>query len=173
MKTAVSIAIAAILWMYAEHPGHIRKQAFLMALTTKSDSMTYPAKHISVSINRPAADVYQFASNPENFPKWVAFVTKITRQGDEWLAESTLGNIRIKFPPQNNFHVIDHDVTLPNGHVITNPMRVIDNNNKGCEFIFTLFRRSGVTEDEFNKDVMSVTKDLQKLKKIMEVDHKK
>lgn len=167
MKTAVSIAIAAILWMYAEHPGHIRKQASLMALTTKSDSMTYPAKHISVSINRPAADVYQFASNPENFPKWVAFVTKITRQGDEWLAESTLGNIRIKFPPQNNFHVIDHDVTLPNGETITNPMRVIPN-NKGCEFIFSLFWKPGRTEVDFNEDVKAVTKDLQKLKKLME-----
>jgi uncharacterized membrane protein len=31
--------------------------------------MTFMAKHISVSINRPAAQVYEFASNPENMPK--------------------------------------------------------------------------------------------------------
>lgn len=167
MKIAISIAVTAILLMSAEHPRPAGKTIPLTVSTNKSDSMTYPTKHISVSINRPAADVYQFVSNPENFPKWVAFVTKITRQGDEWIAESTLGNIRIKFPPQNNFRVIDHDVTLPNGDVITNPMRVIDN-NKGCEFIFTLFRRPGVTEDDFNNDVMSVTKDLQKLREIME-----
>jgi hypothetical protein len=46
-------------------------------------------------------------------------------------------------------------------------MRIIPN-NQGCEFIFTLFRRPGVTENDFNKDVKSVTKDLQKLKEIME-----
>jgi uncharacterized membrane protein len=35
-------------------------------------SMTFMAKHISVSINRPAGQVYEFASNPENLPKWAA-----------------------------------------------------------------------------------------------------
>jgi uncharacterized membrane protein len=34
--------------------------------------MTFMAKHISVSINRSAAQVYEFASNPENLPKWAA-----------------------------------------------------------------------------------------------------
>jgi uncharacterized membrane protein len=36
----------------------------------KEMSMTFMAKHISVSINRSAAQVYEFASNPENLPKW-------------------------------------------------------------------------------------------------------
>ena len=30
--------------------------------------MTFMAKHISVSIERRAAEVYEFASNPENPP---------------------------------------------------------------------------------------------------------
>ena len=38
----------------------------------KEMSMTFMAKHISVSINRSAAQVYEFASNPENLPKWAA-----------------------------------------------------------------------------------------------------
>lgn len=168
MKTLFSIAfIPIIVASFAKSKPATQEIYLKESATNKSDSMTYPIKHISASINRPAADVYQFASNPENFPKWVAFVKTITRQGDYWIAESSLGNIRIKFPPQNDFRVIDHDVTLPNGDVITNPMRIIPN-NQGCEFIFTLFRRPGVTENDFNKDVKSVTKDLQKLKEIME-----
>jgi hypothetical protein len=30
--------------------------------------MTFIAKHLSVSIERSAADVYEFASDPENLP---------------------------------------------------------------------------------------------------------
>ncbi len=166
MKTLFSIAFI-IVTGFAKFKPATQEIYLKEPATNKPDTMTYPIKHISVSINKPATDVYQFASNPENFPKWVAFVKTITRQGDYWIAESSLGNIRIKFPPQNDFRVIDHDVTLSNGDVITNPMRVIPN-NKGCEFVFTLFRRPGVTEDDFNKDIKSVTKDLQKLKEIME-----
>jgi len=43
----------------------------------KELSMTFMAKHISVSINRPATQVYEFASNPENLPKWTG--------GTQWL----------------------------------------------------------------------------------------
>lgn len=129
--------------------------------------MTYPVKIISVSINKPAAEVYAFASNPENFPKWIAFIKSMTRQGDIWLAETDLGNIQIRFVPNNEFGVIDHDVTLPDGETINNPMRVIPNKN-GSEFIFTLFWRTNKTEKEFNEDAQAVTKDLQKLKQIME-----
>jgi hypothetical protein len=131
------------------------------------ETMTYPAKHISVSVHRPAADVYQFAANPENFPKWVAFVKSLTKQGDSWVGETTLGTIKIKFTPQNDFGIIDHQVTLPTGETVGNHMRVITNNN-GCEFIFTLFRLPGRTDEEFKEDANAVTKDLQSLKAIME-----
>jgi hypothetical protein len=35
-------------------------------------SMMFKSVHISVSINLPADQVYEFASNPENLPKWAA-----------------------------------------------------------------------------------------------------
>jgi hypothetical protein len=133
----------------------------------KTDSMTYPVKNISVSINRPANEVYQFTSNPENFPKWVEFVKSITKQGEIWIGKTNNGDIKIKFAAPNNFGVIDHQVTLPDGVTVNNPMRVIAN-NKGSEFTFTLFWLPNRTEDEFNKDAKAVTGDLQKLKEIME-----
>jgi len=114
--------------------------------------MSHPVKNINVSINKPAKDVYQFASNPENFPKWVQFVKSITRQNDSWTAQTDLGTIRMKFAPQNEFGIIDHHVTLANGDTIYNPMRVIPN-NKGCEFIFTLFWLPGRSETKL-KEIM-------------------
>jgi len=129
--------------------------------------MTYPVKNISVSINKPAKNVYQFASNPENFPKWVQFVKSIIRKDDSWIAQTDLGTIKMEFAPQNESGIIDHHVTLANGNTVYNPMRVLAN-NKGCEFIFTLFWLPGRSETEFNEDAKAVTNDLHKLKEIME-----
>jgi hypothetical protein len=132
-----------------------------------SNAMTYPVKNISISINKPAAEVYSFASNPENFPKWIDFIKSMSSQGDIWIGKTDLGDIQIKFGPRNDFGIIDHHVTFTNGETVYNPMRVIAN-NKGCEFSFTLFWMPGKTEKEFNEDAKAVTNDLQTLKKILE-----
>lgn len=129
--------------------------------------MTYPAKNISVSINRSADEVYRFASRAENFPKWVAFVRSISKQGDLWIGKTDQGDIQIKWPEPNAFGILDHEVTLANGQTVNNPMRVIAN-NKGCEFVFTLFRMPGRTQAEFEEDAKAVAADLQTLKEMME-----
>lgn len=135
----------------------------------KANTITYPVKNISISINRPAEEVYQFASNPENFPKWISFIKSMTNQGDIWIGETDLGDIKIKLTPPNIFGIIDHQVTLSNGEAVNNPMRAVAN-NKGCEFIFTLFWMPNRTEEEFNEDANAVAQDLQQLKTILEQD---
>ena len=78
--------------------------------------MTFMAKHISVSINRSAAQVYEFASNPENLPKWAAGLSgSIKKVNEDWIAESPMGRVKVKFAEKNKFGVLDHDVTLPFG----------------------------------------------------------
>jgi hypothetical protein len=133
----------------------------------KANTTTYPVKNISISINRSAAEVYQFASNPEHFPKWVAFIKSMTKQEDIWIGKTDAGEIKIKFAPVNDFGIIDHEVTLSNGETVYVPMRAIAN-NKGCEFTFTLLRMPNRTDQEFNDDAKAVTADLQKLKEILE-----
>jgi hypothetical protein len=166
MKLNVSILILSSSMLVAWNDAFCQDST--LKPLTKTNSMTYPVKNISISINRSANEVYRFASNPENFPKWVAFVKSVSNQGkDIWLGKSDLGDIKIKWTPANDFGIIDHQVTLPTGETVNNPMRVISN-NKGCEFIFTLFRMPNRTEKQFTEDAEAVTKDLQKLKEIME-----
>jgi hypothetical protein len=82
----------------------------------KEISMTFMAKHISVSINRPAAQVYEFASNPENLPKWAAGLSgSIKKVNEDWVAEAPMGTVKVKFAEKNKFGVLDHDVTLSSG----------------------------------------------------------
>jgi uncharacterized protein YndB with AHSA1/START domain len=129
--------------------------------------VTNVVKHISVSINRSAEAVYEFASNPENFPRWVVMMESITRGNNVWLAQTKAGEIEITWPEQNEYYVLDHDVTFPDGNTVTNSMRIIKNDD-GCEFVFTLFQRPGVSASEFEDDAKLVLTDLLKLKSIME-----
>lgn len=130
--------------------------------------MTFTAKHISVSINRSAAQVYEFASNPENLPKWAAGLSgSIEKLDEEWLAESPMGTVKVKFAEKNKFGVLDHDVTLSSGTKFYNPMRVFPNND-GSELVFTVYRRPDVLDQEFAADAAAVEKDLAKLKTLLE-----
>lgn len=74
-----------------------------------------------------------------------------------------MGRVKVKFAEKNKFGGLDHDVTLPSGVKVYNPMRVFPNNN-GSELVFTLYRRSDVSDQEFEEDAKAVEKDLRKLK---------
>ncbi len=131
--------------------------------------MIFPAKQISVSINRPAIDVYNFMANPENLPKWAEGLSRstVTKVNDEWIADSPMGKVKIRFVEFNEFGILDHDVTLPSGEINHNPLRVVKNGN-GSEVIFTIFHLPQISNADFNDDIKLVEQDLKKLKTILE-----
>jgi hypothetical protein len=80
------------------------------------------AKHISLSIERSAAQVYEFASNTENLPQWAGGLGgSIKKVNDEWIAESPLARVKVNFAEKNKFGILDHDVTLSSGAKFSNP----------------------------------------------------
>ena len=125
--------------------------------------------HVSIFIARPPADVYEFASDPRNLPRWAAGLARsdVTRDGDGWIADAPFGRVRLTFAPRNPFGVMDHDVTLPSGETVHNPMRVVPNGD-GSEFVFTLFRRPGMSDAELASDREAVEGDLRTLKSLLE-----
>ena len=130
--------------------------------------MTFKSLNICISINRPADQVYEFVSNPENLPQWAAGLSgSIKNINGDWIAESPMGRVSIKFAERNKFGILDHDVTLPSGAKVHNPMRVLPNND-GSELIFTLYHRPDMSERMFAEDAKAVARDLEKLKSLLE-----
>jgi hypothetical protein len=128
----------------------------------------FNSRHVSISINNSTEKVYEFASDPENLPKWAAGVSgSIKNVNGEWIAESPMGMVKIKFADKNKFGILDHDVTLPSGETFYNPMRVFPNKG-GSELIFTLYRRPGMSDRDFRKDEEQIKADLEKLKALVE-----
>jgi len=126
------------------------------------------SRHISTQIDRPVADVYDYASDPSNLPTWAPGLGSSVELVDgQWTAESPMGRVTFAFVSRNEFGVLDHDVTLPSGETVYNPMRVIADGT-GCEVIFTLRRQPGMTDDDFARDADAVSADLAILQRVLE-----
>ncbi|MEU9222382.1 SRPBCC family protein [Streptomyces sp. NPDC048376] len=129
------------------------------------------SRHLSIRIDRTAADVYAYASNPANLPAWAhGLGTSIEKSADQWVAESSpLGRVTVTFTPPNDLGVLDHHVTLPSGETVHNPVRVIADGTRS-EVVFTLRRQPGTTDAAFERDADMVTADLARLKELLETD---
>lgn len=131
--------------------------------------MASRSRHIGVAIDRPASEVYEFAADPRNLPRWAAGLagSEPEYDGEQWSTDSPMGRVVFRFAPRNQLGVLDHDVTLPTGETVSNPLRVIPDGD-GCEVVFTLRRRPGMTDAEFESDAAAVAEDLDTLKALLE-----
>lgn len=128
-----------------------------------------PSRNLSISINRNANDVYDFVSVPENLRLWASGLGKsLHKVGDEWIAETQQGPVRIRFSERNEFGILDHWVSAGPGLEIYIPMRVLPNGS-GSELVFTLFRLPEMSDEEFAADAEWVMRDLAALKDLLEV----
>ena len=138
---------------------------------TRFGPMGSRSQHISIGIDRPVTVVYDVAADPQNLPKWAAGLagSRVEQDGEQWFTESPMGRVTFTFAPRNDFGVLDHNVTLPSGETVYNPLRVISDGN-GCEVIFTLRQRPEMTDEDFERDADAVAKDLIALKSLGETD---
>lgn len=133
---------------------------------------TREVRYVSIAIDVPPSEVYAFASEPRNLPRWASGLSdgSIQQVDGEWVATAPMGEVRIRFAGLNVFGVLDHDVTLETGATVHNPMRVVPN-GAGSEVVFTLFQLPGVSDEAFETDANIVANDLLALKRLLEDPH--
>jgi hypothetical protein len=130
--------------------------------------MPSESRQISEWIDRRAAEVYEYASDPANLPQWAPGLGNSVEKVDgHWFVETPSGRVGFAFVERNEFGVLDHEVTLPSGHVIYNPMRVIPDGD-ACEVVFSLRRLPDMSDEEFARDAGLVQADLTRLKNVVE-----
>lgn len=126
------------------------------------------SRHVSRVIAASPQDVYEFAVVPTNLPMWAAGLAQaeVKVQGEDLVVQSPMGEVRVRFVPRNDLGVLDHDVTLPSGTVVTNPLRVLAH-PEGAEVLFTV-RQLDLTDEEFERDCALVAQDLESLRSLLE-----
>ncbi|MEU8261487.1 SRPBCC family protein [Micromonospora sp. NPDC048999] len=130
--------------------------------------METESRHLSVYIGRPTGEVYAFAADPANLPRWAPGLGgPVVRIDDNWFVETPEGRVRVTFAPENEYGVLDHEVLTPSGETVYVPLRAIASGT-GCEVVFTLRRSPGMTDAEFERDAALVNGDLALLKKVLE-----
>jgi hypothetical protein len=125
-------------------------------------------RHVSTYIDRPAQEVYDYASDPTHLPEWApGLCSTVERVDGQWIAESPMGRVVLGWAPRNEFGVLDHHVTVSDGQTFYNPMRVTVNGT-GCEVVFSVRRQPDTSDADFDRDADAVLADLVALKKRME-----
>ncbi|WP_413451912.1 SRPBCC family protein [Georgenia phoenicis] len=128
------------------------------------------SRHISRVVAASPAVVYEYAADPANLPAWAAGLAEgeVRQEGDAVVVDSPMGRVEVTFVRRNPFGVLDHDVRLPSGEVVTNPVRVLAH-PEGAEVVFTL-RQLGLSDADFERDAAMVERDLEALARIVEGD---
>lgn len=132
--------------------------------------MTWAATNISRSLDADVATVSRVAGDPRNLPRWAAGLsTGIRHEGGRWLTDSPMGTVEVAFTGPTHLGILDHDVTLPDGTVVHNPLRVVPN-DAGSEITFTLFRRDGMSEADLAADAAAARDDLDRLAALLDTE---
>ena len=143
---------------------YIDTVSYAMSQETRSQEI----RKLSISINRAPAEVYEFLSQPENFPKWASGLgTALRQDGADWVVETPAGTARVRFSERNSHGVLDHAVRLPSGASVYVPLRVVPA-GAGCELVLTVFRRPEMSDEKFAADAEWVMRDLLTAKRILE-----
>ncbi len=130
--------------------------------------MILPSITKTVSIQAPVEKVFEFLSNPANWPLWAIVNVKAIRPSDDewWDMETPAGQAKLRIRPDAATGLLDHDFHAPDASW-TVPARVVPNGD-GSEFLLTFFQPPTFGDDFFKQQISLVDSELAKLKQIME-----
>ncbi|MCZ7428442.1 SRPBCC family protein [Micromonospora sp. WMMA1949] len=130
--------------------------------------MATDTRHLSVHIDRPVADVYAFAADPANLPRWAPGLGgSVVLVDGHWYVDTPEGRARLTFAPANEYGVLDHEVLTPSGETVYVPLRAIADGD-ATEVVFSLRRMPGMSDADFERDTALVEADLARLKAVLE-----
>jgi hypothetical protein len=139
--------------------------------------MTHEARTISITVQRPVAEVRAYLADPLNFAEWasglsggLAPLAEDSSQGSDptlWTAQSQQGEVTVRFSGNNDFGVADHWVFLPDGTTVYVPLRAVANGD-GTEVSLTLYRQPSMDDGKYREDGDWVERDLGRLKSVLE-----
>lgn len=126
------------------------------------------ARTVSISVERPADEVYAYLSDFERFPEWSLFITAVKKDGYRWLATTPAGQVTVWFTPPNPYRIADHRVRVNDKLEVNVPLRVVENGRAGSEVLFTVFRQKDMPDHAFEADLGLALADLTRLKGALE-----
>ena len=133
--------------------------------------MLPPARSVtkSVAIDRPAAEVHAYLSDPRNWPQWAVVNVLSVEPAPEpgwWHMRTPHGPGQLRIRGDVASGLLDHDFRDPQASW-TVPARVLSN-GRGAEFMMTFFQPEPLDDQEFDRQAALVDTELATLRAILE-----
>lgn len=126
------------------------------------------SRDIRQPVNHTVAEVMSVAADLTRLPEWAqGFAAGAEPDGDGWVIEAPFGRVRAVFDLDVEKGILDHDVTMPDGTVVHNRLRV-EPRPHGSDIVFTVLRLPGMTEAQLEADAAAVAADLRRLAELCE-----
>ena len=125
---------------------------------------------ITVSIDRPYAEVYAFCSEPMSFGRWNLLPGALLEPigGRDYLVDLPQGRRVMRFMAPNDLGVLDYEVREPSSQAgMVRPLRLIVNGS-GADLQMTWFQQPGVSDEQYRSEVEWLRSDLLRLKTFLE-----
>lgn len=128
------------------------------------------ARTLTVPIQRPIEDVYEFLVEPANLARWTT-VEPARRRPEQgplvWSFVGRYGEVFIHLTPVNPFFVLDYEVRRGPQTIHAASVRLI-RNGVGTVLIHTSVQQPLVSDDAFSSEAEWLQSDLLVLKSLLE-----
>ncbi len=137
-------------------------------------------RDVRQSVDRSVAEVMSVAADLSRLPEWAcgfaSGAERVLRRPPEgetgpgrdvWIVDAPFGRVEAEFSIDIERGILDHDVTMPDGNVVHNRLRV-EPRSSGSELVFTVPMQPGMTDEQWRADVQAVADDLRRLAALCE-----
>jgi hypothetical protein len=127
------------------------------------------SKTVTLILNAPKSEVFTFISNIENLPKWATeFCKELKKVGDKYKVISCnpdAGELFFSIRSDRATGVVDMFAGPTAEQMSIFPTRVVELSDKTSVYIFTMFQMPGMSDELFNAQYNSLTKEFGNIRK--------
>jgi hypothetical protein len=127
------------------------------------------SKTVTLILNAPKSEVFSFISNIENLPKWATeFCKELKKVGDKYKVISCnpdAGELFFSIRSDRATGVVDMFAGPTAEQMSIFPTRVVELSDKTSVYIFTMFQMPGMSDELFNAQYNSLTKEFGNIRK--------
>ena len=127
------------------------------------------SKTVTLILNAPKNEVFSFISKIENLPKWATeFCQELKKDGDKYKVISCnpdAGELFFSIRSDQATGVVDMFAGPTVEQMSIFPTRVVELSDKTSVYIFTMFQTPGMSDELFNAQYNSLTKEFVNIRR--------
>jgi hypothetical protein len=112
---------------------------------------------------------FRYLADPENLPRWAAaFAQQIKPHREGWVVTTPQGELGMRYVTHSSLGIVDYHISSAPAVEVVAHSRLIPV-GEGVLYVFTQVQPSGMSDQAFDGQVRTLTRELRLLKSLLEV----